>query len=52
MHTAVPFVVGDSYENLPIIGVLPTLFDTPLTRVRDAVNGGAAIWLDDSECDG
>lgn len=39
VHTAVPFVVGDSYQNLPIFGVLPTLFDTPLTRVRDAVNG-------------
>jgi putative ABC transport system permease protein len=39
VHTAVPFVVGDSYQNLPIVGVFPTLFDTPFTRVRDAIDG-------------
>lgn len=39
VHTAVPFVVGDSFQNLPIVGTFPTLFDTPLTRIRDAING-------------
>lgn len=40
VHTAVPFTVGDSYQGIyPIVGTLPTLFDTPLTRVRDAVDG-------------